>query len=58
MNKKTFTGLTGEDPIDMFGPDWFNILASEDFDPESEQEKVEILIDQIREDSIHNHGRR
>ncbi len=38
---------------------WYGVKSSSEIDPELEQEKVDILIDQAREDGIHSHsGRR
>jgi hypothetical protein len=37
MNKKDFIELTGEDPEDMFGPDW-----------ENEVENLELTVDDIK----------
>ncbi len=28
MNKEDIIALTGEDPVDMFGPDWENVVEA------------------------------
>ncbi len=40
--------------------EWYGLKLSEDIDPEAEQERIDILIDQRIEDGYHNHmgGRR
>ncbi len=39
--------------------EWYRITSAEEIDPVQEQERIEILIDQTREDGIHSHtGRR
>lgn len=36
MNRETFIELTGEDPVDMFGPDWWNELHAMEIDKDDE----------------------
>ena len=42
MNRETFVELTGEDPEDMFGPDWENqmLALTEDEDEMLEEEEL------------------
>lgn len=37
---------------------WYGRKSSDEIDPEAEQEKVDILIDQLNEDGYHSHGGR
>lgn len=41
MNRQTFIELTGEDPVDMFGPDWENEMLAIQNDEEDEDEEEE-----------------
>ena len=48
MTKETFKELTGEDPEDMFGPDWWNELHA----LASDEDDIQINEDDDLEDPI------
>ena len=48
MTKKQFIELTGEDPEDMFGPDWKNEL--EELQEENKHEDSGDITNELQED--------
>lgn len=43
MTRKEFIDLTGQDPEDMFGPDWENYLEELSYNPDRSYELVNDL---------------